>query len=190
MGAVRRRGRVVRVDLTEAEIAMLASLVTQVQQVLADGLPDAASADAADPLQAIVGVGSTDATTPDNPVLLRLLPDAYRDDDDAAAEYRRLMDGELRMQKTAALQRVLDDLAGAAAHKNDVRRAELSDEAAAQWLYAVNDVRLSLGTTLDVTEETYAELGSLDPESPRAAALAVYDWLTWLQDAMVRAVSG
>jgi hypothetical protein len=191
MGSVRRRGGQVRVELDPAEVVLLASLVGQVRQLLVEDLPEGLADSTADPLQALVGLRSADPTMSEDPILARLLPDAYRDDDGAAAEYRRLMDTDLRLQKAAALRHVLDDLAGAGTVSSRTMRGGelrvgLSDEDAGHWLYAVNDIRLALGTTLGVTED----LAERDDEtSPRSSGLAVYDWLTWLQDAMVRAVS-
>ena len=52
--------------------------------------------------------------TPRDPALLRLLPDGYRNDDDAAGEFRRLTESGLRATKRAALQRLVDDLTSAA----------------------------------------------------------------------------
>ncbi|MGN6473159.1 MAG: DUF2017 domain-containing protein [Mycobacteriales bacterium] len=181
---MRRKGGVVRVSLDDPEIVLLASLVAQVRQVL--GGDEVA---AADPMEALLTLPSAEVATPDDPILARLLPDAYRDDDAAAGEFRRLMDGELRAQKCAALQRVLDDLADGGRRKGDEHRLELDDVAAEQWLYAINDVRLSLGTALDITEDMYDTLPGLDPDDPRYLQLGVYDWVTWLQDAIVRAVS-
>jgi hypothetical protein len=166
MGSVRRRGGAVRVDLDPAEVVLLASLVSQVRELLSES-SDGSSA-----------------------VLERLLPDAYRDDAEAAAEYRELMDAELRQQKGAALQRVLDDLAGnGTAHGKD-RRFELDDDTITLWLYALNDVRLSLGTILDVSQDWEDEVSSLDPDSPRFAGLGVYEWAGWLQQSIVEAASG
>jgi hypothetical protein len=98
------------------------------------------------------------------------------------------MDGELRAQKCAALQRVIDDLAGGGTRKGDELRLELTDDAAELWLYAINDVRLALGTALDVTADLDETRGSLPSDDPRYLQLGVYDWVTWLQDAIVRAV--
>jgi hypothetical protein len=132
---------------------------------------------------------TADVETPRDPVLARLLPDAYRDDSAAAGEFRRLMDGELRARKVSALRRLLDDLAVGARRRRDGLRVELDDVAAELWLYALTDVRLVLGTTLGVTEDMDDERATLEPTSPRHAQLAIYDWVTWLQDALVRAVS-
>jgi hypothetical protein len=43
-----------------------------------------------------------------------------------------------------------------------------------------------LGTQLDVTEESY---GPLDPSDPDAPRLALYHWLSWLQEEVVQALS-
>jgi len=53
------------------------------------------------------------------------------------------------------------------------------------WLGVVNDLRLVLGTRLDVTEEM--ERVALD--DPRAPALAVYQYLTYLLSEIVQALS-
>ena len=56
------------------------------------------------------------------------------------------------------------------------------------WLRALNDVRLALGVRLGITEEYEHELGGLGSDDPRAAYLQVYDWLTYLQETLVRAL--
>ncbi|HWA67134.1 MAG TPA: DUF2017 domain-containing protein [Mycobacteriales bacterium] len=185
MGKVRRRGSVVRVELEAGEVVLLASLVGQVRSLLVSGLPQAADAD--DPLAAIVGLPAGPPATPDDPALARLLPDAYREDPDAAAEYRSLMEGDLRSQKAAVLQRVLDDLSGTGARRGDAQRFDLPEEAITPWLYALTDVRLTLGTRLDVSEDWEADLGRFDPQSPQFAGFAAYDWLSWLQNAIIEA---
>jgi hypothetical protein len=175
----------VRVRLDGPELVLLASLVTQVIQLLG-GDP---SSPPTDPVEALLTMPPAEVATPQDPVLARLLPDAYRDDAEAAGEFRRLMDAELRAQKCVALQRVLDDLSGGAQHRGDERRVDLDVDAAELWLYALTDVRLVLGTMLGVTEDMDEERAGLDPGSPRFMQLGIYDWVTWLQDALVRAAS-
>ncbi|HVT19958.1 MAG TPA: DUF2017 domain-containing protein [Mycobacteriales bacterium] len=184
MGSVRRKGAVVRVGLAEDEVVLLASLASGVMQLLGGPAPTASD----DPVESLLAMPATAVDAPQDPVLARLLPDAYRDDDAAAGEFRRLMDGDLRAQKRGALQRMLDDLAGAGVRKGGELRFELDDEAAQQWLYATNDIRLVLGTTLGVTEDMAADRATLEPGSPRDVQLMVYDWMTWLQNAVVEAV--
>jgi hypothetical protein len=55
------------------------------------------------------------------------------------------------------------------------------------WLGALNDLRLVLGTRLDVTEDMYDH--EMDPGDPRAPAFAMYTYLGWLQEQVVDALS-
>ncbi|MBW3593162.1 MAG: DUF2017 domain-containing protein [Actinobacteria bacterium] len=112
----------------------------------------------------------------DDPALGRLFPDAYEDDDAAAADYRELVGRDLREERRAAA-RVLRETLG---------RGTLSENEVDAWLRALNDLRLVLGTRLGVTEELYEH--ELDPADPRAPELAVFFYLTWLQERMIQAV--
>jgi hypothetical protein len=113
---------------------------------------------------------------PGDPSLRRLFPPAYDEEDDERA-YRDLRGGELLDGRRAALQLVTET----------VDRERLSAEEAETWLRALNDLRLVLGTRLDVQEDTFAE--ELDQNDPRAPALAVYGYLSWLQEQLVAALS-
>ena len=123
-------------------------------------------------------LGSLLASDPADPALRRLFPPAYPDDAEGEAEYRRLMDGELLGGRRAAL-RVLEETAD---------RERLREDELEAWLGAVNDLRLVLGTRLGVTEELYER--ELDPRDPRAPDLAVYIYLSWLQEQLVEALDG
>ncbi|RDI75518.1 hypothetical protein Gocc_1316 [Gaiella occulta] len=118
-----------------------------------------------------------DVLRSDDPCLRRLFPPAYADDREADDEYRRLMRDELLGGKLAAL-RVVEQTAGA---------DHLSAEELEAWLGALESLRLVLGTQIDVTEETYAD--TLDPSDPQAPALALYGYLSWLQEQAVDALS-
>jgi Domain of unknown function (DUF2017) len=123
------------------------------------------------------------ATPPDDPVLARLLPDAYADDAEAAGDFRRFTEHELRDGKAAAARTVLATL------PQDGGRIRLSEEDAQVWLRALNDVRLALGVRLSITEDFDARVQDLDPADPRSAYMWIYDWLTFLQETLVRALS-
>ena len=112
---------------------------------------------------------------PDDPALRRLRPSAYEEDAGAEAEYRRLMDGELQAGRREALQ-VLADTA---------TRDRLTPEELDAWLRALTDLRLALGTRLDVTEDAYAR--EIDPHDPDAYELSVFAYLSWLQEQAVEA---
>ncbi len=122
------------------------------------------------------------ATPPDDPVLARLLPDAYRDDTEAAGDFRRFTEQELRDGKAAAARTVLATL------PEDGGRIRLSDEEGQVWLRALNDVRLALGVRLSITEDFDPRAADLDPADPRSAYMWIYDWLTFLQETLVRAL--
>jgi hypothetical protein len=122
------------------------------------------------------------ATPPDDPVLARLLPDAYADDAEAAGDFRRFTEHELRDGKAAAARTVLATL------PENGGRIQLSEEDAQVWLRALNDVRLALGVRLSITEDFDARVADLDPADPRSAYMWIYDWLTFLQETLVRAL--
>ena len=67
----------------------------------------------------------------------------------------------------------------------------LIDEAAVEaWLPALTDLRLAFGTRIGVTEDIDAERAEVLEGSLRHAELAAYDWMSWLQDAIVRGLTG
>jgi hypothetical protein len=113
----------------------------------------------------------------DDPHLRRLFPPAYTDDDESDAEFRRLMRAELLEGKLAALQ-IVERTADA---------EHLTGEQLEGWLGALESLRLYLGTQLDVSEQTYET--ELDPDDPSAPALALYGYLSWLQEEAVAALS-
>jgi hypothetical protein len=112
---------------------------------------------------------------PDDPALRRLRPSAYEHDTEAQREYGRLMDAELQAGRREAL-RVLAETAA---------RDRLSAEELDAWLRALTDLRLALGTRLEVTEDTYAS--EIDPGDPDAYELSVFSYLSWLQEQAVEA---
>ena len=116
------------------------------------------------------------AAEPDDPSLRRLRPRAY-EDDRVEQEYRSLMGSELESLRLKNL-RGLGETSG---------RDRLDPDELGCWLAALNDLRLVLGTRLDVSEDEFAD--GFDPGAPHAYELAVYGFLTWLQEAAVAAAS-
>jgi hypothetical protein len=155
------------------EAAVLRGLVGEVRQMLAGRSAD----NPADELAVLTGMRTGPSTRPDDRVLARLLPDFTTEDADLAAGMRSLHEPELIEAKDAAAALVLDTLPEAGG------RVELTAEQGDTWLVALNDVRLALGTALDVSEEMAEDLPLDDP---RAAHLGVYHWLTFVQDALVQ----
>jgi hypothetical protein len=118
-------------------------------------------------------VGAAD-TAPRNPVTDRLFPDPSPDPETAAA-VRDLIHDDLREAKLAAARAMLASLP-------DDGKVTLDAETADQWLTALNDVRLALGTALGVTEDVYEK-------EPGDAEMQVYQWLSFLQETLVEALS-
>jgi hypothetical protein len=186
MGSVRPKGAQIRVTLELDEVALLANLVGQVLALLDPGEPAAG----ADPLEEIVGLTSAPVETPTDPALQRLLPDAYSSDDEAAGEFRRLTESDVRTTKRLALQQILDSLDAAGTTRSGAARIELDEAAATSWLPALTDVRLTVASRLGIDEAVDDERLAVEPGTLRYDEIALYDWLSWLQDALVRAVSG
>jgi hypothetical protein len=115
-----------------------------------------------------------------DPVLARLLPDGHRNDPELAADYRELTESSLREGKTGDLALVRASLPTGG---GEVR---LDRDQAAAWLRSTNDLRLALGTRLDITEDTEPPD---DPADERYQQLAVYYWLTALQGSLVDAMA-
>lgn len=110
-------------------------------------------------------------------VATRLFPNAYEDERDSQA-YRELVDDALRAEKMRALEEVQRLLKSS--HENTV---VMSPEQAESFLAVANDVRLAIGTRLEVDEEKMSQ--EPDADSPEAPAYAVLHWLGYLQEMVV-----
>ena len=111
----------------------------------------------------------------DEPDLRRLFPPAYARDREAEAEYRDLVGSDLLESHREALRVMAATL----------DQPRLDDEQMSAWLTGLNELRLVLGTRLDVSEDQHP----LDPSDPAAPAMALYGYLTWLQQQAVEALS-
>jgi hypothetical protein len=113
----------------------------------------------------------------DDPALARLFPPAHPDDPGLDAEYRDLTRGELLSGRLTSLQVM----------EATIDAERLDEEQLLAWLGAVNDLRLVLGTRLDVTEETpYEEVARDDPRAP---AFVLYVYLGVLEEEIVDALA-
>jgi hypothetical protein len=169
-------GRIIlRIDVIERGLLM--SLLEQLMELVA---PEEADEDA-DPLARMVGIDAQ-ASPPQDPVLARLLPQAYRDDEQASDDFRRFTERSLREHKQFNARTALDSLVGSGA------KVTLSPQQAQAWLGALTDVRLALGVRLELTDDNHDALLSLPDDDPRAASVHIYDWLTYLQETLVRCV--
>ncbi|MGH3676995.1 MAG: DUF2017 domain-containing protein [Mycobacterium sp.] len=171
-----------RSSLAEHEAALLASLVSSMVAML----DERESSSPADELEEITGLKTGNARPPDDETMKRLLPDFYRTHTDHPAgsdtteslnsALRSLHEPEIIAAKREAAQRVLETV------PNGGGRVELTENDAHAWAAAVNDVRLALGTMLEVGPDGPDRLPR---DHAMAGHLDVYQWLTVLQEYLV-----
>ncbi|WP_435768784.1 DUF2017 domain-containing protein [Nocardioides sp. SYSU DS0651] len=185
-----RRSRRIHATFAVFEADLLRSLAAQLVELLHN--ESAMAPSALDPLEAMLDF-SGPTTEPDDPVLRRLFPSAYRGDDEAAAEFRRFTEGSLRDGKASAAATVIDTLEEAGlppepGEEDITIDVELDEPTAQVWLRSFTDMRLALGTRLGVEEGDEDRWYSLPDDDPRAQAHHVYEWLGFLQETLVRAL--
>ncbi|GAA4839111.1 DUF2017 domain-containing protein [Saccharopolyspora rosea] len=185
-GWTRKNGHVVA-ELSQQEAAVIRGLVGQIKDMLTARAAEAPQ----DELAELTGIRTGPTAPPEDRVLARLLPDFYRHDPTtgetdeeqagAAGAMRSLHEPGLLEAKTGVAELVLETCPPAGG------RVRLTGDQADSWLAALNDVRLALGTALDVEEDMPEDL----PEDDlRREHLGVYQWLTWVQDSLVNALIG
>jgi hypothetical protein len=190
-GFQRLRGGGAVATLTGFEADLLRSLASQLVELLRNEA--AVPSTDLDPFESMLDfTGPT--TAPDDPVLARLFPVAYRDDEEAAGEFRRSTESELRTGKAANAAAVIDALeeAGLPGEVEEIGLmidVELDPDGAVAWMKALNDMRLALATRLGVEEDDEEFWDSLPDDDPRVHVHDIYDWLAFLQETLVHAVS-
>lgn len=161
-------GGKITLKLDTAEQGVLSQLFEQMAELLND--PEIESG--ADPLAKLLNMsGSTQIS--DDPALARLFPDGYSDDQHASADFRRFTEQDLRAQKLAALTLVQGTLS------NWTGKSSISAQQAQDWLKALNDLRLVLGTRLEISDEVETDFGADDP------GIHLYNYLTYLQGTLI-----
>jgi hypothetical protein len=176
-----------RSALAAHEAALLTSLVTS----LLGMLDERESSSPADELEAITGMKTGHSTPPQDETMKRLLPDFYRSPTEHPAgsgtaeslnsALRSLHEPDIIDAKRQAAQRLLDTLPA------NGGKFELTEDDANAWASAVNDVRLALGTMLDIGG---GGPDRLPTDHPMAGHLDVYQWLTVLQEYLVLGLMG
>jgi hypothetical protein len=178
------RGPTARFAVAQATI--IRDLVGQVAELISGDMPDAGKTtnadNATDELAAQLGLSEA-TEAPEDPVLARLLPDGYAGDAEASREFRRYTEQGLRSAKIAAARTVLATLPPSGG------KVRLSEPEAQAWLRALNDVRLALGVRLGITEEPDELEAEPSADDPEAAFMWVYQWLAFLQESLVEALS-
>jgi Domain of unknown function (DUF2017) len=176
----RRRRKTVIVSFVEHEAEILAGMLRNLIELLYDGMPPRATF-GADPFDQLI---TTDGPTapPEDAVLRRLLPDAYAGDDQASSDFRRFTERGLRDGKAGDAKLVLSQIEDAESVADGIE-IEPADQLA--WLRAINDLRLALGTRLGVEQDDHEFWENLTEDDPRRVTYDLYDWLGYLQSALL-----
>jgi hypothetical protein len=181
----------VTVRLSGGEATLLRTLVVPVMELLNDPerpSPPSQPSESTDDVFAELEkqFSQPDEPAPElsmDPVVARLLPDAYRDDPEKAGEFRKYTESSLREAKKYFAQTLLETLPPQGG------KVRLTGDQARDWLRTLNDIRLMFGVRLEVTEDFEEQIAALDPKDPRAAAFEVYGWLGAVQESLVRALA-
>lgn len=185
-----RRSRLIFANFTGFEADLLRSLASQLVELLRNEA--AVPREDRDPFEQLMDF-SGPTTEPEDPVLARLFPSAYVGDEEAASEFRRYTEGDLRDGKAAAACSIIDTLEEAGLPPEltadglmiDV---ELDEATAETWMRSFTDLRLALATRLEVEEDDEDYWASLPDDDPRAQAHDIYDWVGYLQETLVGAL--
>ncbi|MEU4167545.1 DUF2017 domain-containing protein [Streptomyces sp. NPDC026665] len=182
------------VALDEVEISIIRSLAVQLLELIGPGPAENASAD---PLAELFAEGPSEP--PSDPVLKRLFPDAYsgpgveagtpeqaEEQRAHSSEFRRFTENDLRAGKRENALAVVRSLDALTPGGDGGAVLELTAAESEQWLRALNDLRLAIGSRLDVVDEEDTELlYRLPDEDPRKPMVMAYLWLGGLQETLV-----
>lgn len=168
---IERGGQGVHIVMEEIEVRILQDLAAQLLNLTTPDTSDIGL----DPLAQMVGIDQH-ATKPTDPVLSRLYPDAYPDDPEASLEFRRFTERSLRDASNERAVRVLEII-------SEGFNFELANDQLKDMVGFLNDLRLALGTRLEITQSLESQ--ELDDSDPRAALFDLYGWLTWMQEMFI-----
>jgi hypothetical protein len=185
-----RRSGLVIATFTGFEADLLRSLASQLVELLRN---EEAVPHGQDPFEALMDFSGPTAA-PEDPVLARLFPAAYADDEEAASEFRRFTEANLRDGKATAACVIIDGLeeAGLPPQLDEdglMIDVELDRATAETWMRSFTDLRLALATRLGVEQDDDDYWEALPDDDPRAQAHDIYDWVGYLQETLVSALS-
>lgn len=187
-----RRGGGSVATFTGFEADLLRSLASQLVELLRN--ETAAPTAGEDPLEKLLDfTGPT--TAPDDPVLARLFPTAYPDDEEAAGEFRRYTEGGLRDSKAEGAAAIIEALeeAGLPDELDEdglFLDVELTEGEAVGWMKTFTDIRLALATRLGIEEDDEDYWMSLPDDDPRTHVHDIYEWVGYLQETLVLSLGG
>ncbi|MBR7839535.1 DUF2017 domain-containing protein [Actinospica durhamensis] len=178
--------RTVQADLEQAVAQLLVQLFGEMIELLGP-TESSAKPTTADPLAVELGLDDLGAeqpsVLPQDPALARLFPNAYPEDEQASAEFRRYTESDLRSGKRDRIRRALETLGTGQGGKFD-----MDEEQAQCWLGALNDLRLVLGARFGLSDDGQEPGGDLAPEDPMQVLVPAYYYLGYLQESLIEAL--
>lgn len=186
-----RRSKRIIATFTGFEADLLRSLAAQLVELLRNEA--AVPRDSSDPFEAMMDFSGPE-TEPEDPVLKRLFPTAYPGDAESSAEFRRFTEGTLRDGKANAAIAIIDALEEAGLPSELTEEGlmidvELDAPEAETWMRSFTDLRLALATRLGVEEGDEEVWDAMPDNDPRAQAHEIYNWVGYLQETLVHALS-
>ncbi|HSV37938.1 MAG TPA: DUF2017 domain-containing protein [Nocardioidaceae bacterium] len=190
-GFQRARGGGAIATFSGFEADLLRSLASQLVELLRNEMAAPKSGD--DPLEELLDF-SGPTNEPDDPVLARLFPTAYTQDDEAAGEFRRFTEGTLRDGKARNAALIIDTLEEAGLPKELTEDGlmidvELEAEDVLAWMKSFTDMRLALATRLGIEDGDEDYWDTVPEDDPRAQVHHIYGWLGFLQETLVEAAT-
>lgn len=186
----RRGGLTATFEIGEAHL--LASLAGQVVELLRDR--NGAEESDVDPLAAQLGMGGP-SLPPEDPVLLRLLPDAYRGDAEDSGEFRRFTERSLTSAKVLNAETLIGSLIDGGLNfgeppneDGEPVEVELDPVEVQSWLRALTDIRLSLAVRLGIETDEDTMLVSESDDDAVAAMSDIFEWLGYVQETLIVAL--
>ena len=173
------------VALSNDELHILINLVEQLLELLGErNFTHHYQSD--DPFAQLMAasIGNLESTIeqPEDPVLRRLLPNAYVDPE-SAAEFRKYTESSLRLVKQTHLMYLREQLVFPVDH--ELPKADIAVTDPTQWLIAMNDLRLALAVRLGINTDSFDEYESMKDDNPQKSLFAVYFWLGGIQESLI-----
>ena len=180
MAAFTKSARGLLLHLDASEVPILRQTAVEVLEIITDRH---AGSGGDDPLALMVGI-STNDRLPENPVLARLFPDAY-EDEQSAREFRRYTDSPLHQKKEQAIVSVLTSLPDSGQANIDLDLSDIDE-----WMRAINDLRLALGVVLEVDENYDERFAAIGEDNKLFITVQIFYWLGWLQQNLIEHAHG
>jgi hypothetical protein len=183
MSSFEKVGDSFSLDLTLDEAQILINLTEQLLELLGEG-DFFHHYDNSDPLAQLLSMPA-EIVTPEDPVLLRLLPNAYSDPE-AASDFRRYTEPQLRGSKQRNLRLMREELTILV---DEGHGGVIENIDSGIWLKGLNDLRIALSVRLEINEESFDKFELMPDDEPAKSVHAVYFWLGWLQENLLESLA-